>query len=97
MGKKHTVLIMKCDTFDADKITEIVKYGMDELNVVPSSPTTPLNIISPKASSIPVCFFWWVILSSPFLVCGEPKRINGLSHRFQSKTRALPWGNLKAP
>jgi uncharacterized protein (DUF362 family) len=36
MGEKHKVLIMKCDTYDADKIAGIVKYGMDQLNVIPS-------------------------------------------------------------
>jgi len=36
MGEKHKVLIMKCDTYDVDKIAGIVKYGMDQLNVIPS-------------------------------------------------------------
>jgi len=35
MGEKHKVLIMKCDTYDTDKIAGIIKDGMDELNVVP--------------------------------------------------------------
>lgn len=36
MGEKHKVLIMRCDTYDVNKIAGIIKYGMEELNVVPS-------------------------------------------------------------
>jgi len=36
MGEKHKVLIMRCDTYDADKIAGIIKEGMEELNAIPS-------------------------------------------------------------
>ena len=36
MGKKHKVLIMKCDEYDPVKIASIVKRGMDELGVKPT-------------------------------------------------------------
>lgn len=36
MGEKYKVLIMRCDTYDADKIAGIVKDGMDELSAIPS-------------------------------------------------------------
>ncbi len=33
---KHKVLIMRCDTYDADKIAGIVREGMEELGAVPT-------------------------------------------------------------
>src|SRR4030043_2186031 len=36
MGKKHKVLIMKCNQYDPEKISSIVKRGMDELGVKPT-------------------------------------------------------------
>lgn len=33
---KHKVLIMRCESYDAKKISEIVRKGMEELGVVPS-------------------------------------------------------------
>ncbi len=35
MEQKHKVLIMRCDTYDADRIAGIVRKGMAELNVRP--------------------------------------------------------------
>jgi len=35
MEKTHRVLIMRCDTYDADRISGIVREGMAELNVRP--------------------------------------------------------------
>ena len=36
MEKKHKVLIMRCDDYDAEKISGIIKEGMEELNVRPA-------------------------------------------------------------
>ena len=36
MEQKQKVLIMRCDVYDADKISGIIKEGMEELGVVPS-------------------------------------------------------------
>ena len=36
MEMNHKVLIMRCDTYDAEKIASIVKEGMQELGVTPS-------------------------------------------------------------
>jgi uncharacterized protein (DUF362 family) len=36
MEKNHKVLIMRCETYDAEKIASIVKEGMQELGVTPS-------------------------------------------------------------
>ncbi len=36
MGKNHRVLIMRCDSYDANRIAGIVKAGMQELGVRPS-------------------------------------------------------------
>ena len=36
MEMDHKVLIMRCDTYDAEKIASIVKEGMQELGVTPS-------------------------------------------------------------
>ena len=36
MNEKHRVLIMRCDDYDAEKISGIVKEGMEELGVKPS-------------------------------------------------------------
>ena len=36
MGKKHKVIIMRCDEYDAQKIGLIIKKGMEELQVKPS-------------------------------------------------------------
>ena len=36
MEKNHKVLIMRCDTYNAEKIASIVKEGMQELGVTPS-------------------------------------------------------------
>jgi len=36
MSEKHKVLIMRCATYDPDKISGIVREGMTELGVVPS-------------------------------------------------------------
>jgi uncharacterized protein (DUF362 family) len=36
MATKHKVLIMRCDTYDAEKIAAIVKQGMEELGVKPT-------------------------------------------------------------
>ena len=36
MVEKHKVLIMRCDSYDAEKIAEIIKEGMEELNAIPS-------------------------------------------------------------
>ena len=35
MDLKHKVLIMRCDTYDPDRIAGIIKDGMEELGVVP--------------------------------------------------------------
>ncbi len=35
MKEKHKVLIMRCDNYDPDRISDIVKEGMEELNVKP--------------------------------------------------------------
>jgi uncharacterized protein (DUF362 family) len=36
IGKKHKVLIMHCDDYDSDKISGIIKEGMEELKVRPA-------------------------------------------------------------
>jgi len=36
LGKDHKVLIMRCDSYDPDRIKDIVKEGMQELGVKPS-------------------------------------------------------------
>jgi len=36
MAKQHKVLIMRCDTYDAKKISGIIKEGMEELGVKPT-------------------------------------------------------------
>lgn len=36
MSEKHKVLIMRCDRYDADKISDIVQKGMEELGVEPT-------------------------------------------------------------
>ena len=36
MQNRHKVLIMKCGTYDPDKISGIIKEGMEELDVTPS-------------------------------------------------------------
>lgn len=36
MVEKHKVLIMRCDSYDAEKIAGIIKEGMEELNAIPS-------------------------------------------------------------
>lgn len=36
MGSKYKVLIMRCDSYDAQKISAIVKEGMEELGAIPS-------------------------------------------------------------
>jgi len=36
MEKKHKVLIMRCETYDADKIHGIIKEGMEEMGVRPT-------------------------------------------------------------
>ena len=43
MEKKHKVLIMRCDDYDAEKISGIIKEGMEELNVRPAG-RIPLSI-----------------------------------------------------
>jgi hypothetical protein len=35
LDSKHKVLIMRCDTYDPDRIAGIIKDGMQELGVVP--------------------------------------------------------------
>ena len=35
MEQKHKVLIMRCDSYDPDRIAGIIKDGMEELGVVP--------------------------------------------------------------
>jgi uncharacterized protein (DUF362 family) len=36
MSEKHKVLIMRCDTYDSEKIAGIIKKGMEELEAIPS-------------------------------------------------------------
>ena len=36
MGTKTKVLIMRCGRYDSEKISKIVKAGMEELDVTPS-------------------------------------------------------------
>ena len=36
MDEKQRVLIMRCDKYDPDKISGIIKEGMEELGVKPS-------------------------------------------------------------
>ncbi len=36
MNQKHKVLIVKCDHYDADKISGIIKEGMQELGAKPA-------------------------------------------------------------
>ena len=36
MVEKHKVLIMRCESYDAEKIAGIIKEGMEKLNAIPS-------------------------------------------------------------
>ena len=59
MKNGHKVLIRRCDEYDSDKISSIVKEGMEELGVIPKGKILlkPNVVIHSSSRSFSTCLY----------------------------------------